>query len=179
MDINSLVEMDMGSAIEWLIDNKDKFVLTSVDEKVYKSPSVAADIIILCDGNKIALIERKNPPYGWAIPGGFVDYGESLESAAAREALEETSLTISILGQLKTYSAPERDPRQPVISTVFLATAYGQTPKAADDAKNIKLFELNDLPKELAFDHATILDDFVYLVEHGLLELDCVDTDVR
>ena len=150
-----------------------------MDKKEYKCPSIAADIIILCDGNKIALIERKNPPYGWAIPGGFVDYGESLESAAAREAKEETSLTIDVLGQLKTYSDPERDPRQHVISTVFIATAYGQTPKAADDAKNIKLFDLNNLPTELAFDHTTILDDFNYLVENGLFELDCVEFNDR
>ena len=147
----------------------------AMDRKEYKSPSIATDIIIICDNSKIVLIERKNEPYGWAIPGGFVDYGESLESAAIREASEETSLDIEILGQLKTYSEPERDPRQHVISTVFLATAYGQTPKAADDAKNIKLFDLTDLPKELAFDHTQILNDFIYLVENGLLELDCVE----
>ena len=131
----------------------------SVTSREYKNPSVAVDIIILCDGDKIVLIERKNPPYGWALPGGFVDYGESLETAAKREAKEETCLDITLIKQLHTYSDPDRDPRQHVISTVFVAMAKGQIPIAADDAKNLQLFDIPDLP-ELAFDHNKILDDF-------------------
>lgn len=129
-------------------------------EKKYKNPSVAVDIIILCDDDKIVLIERKNPPYGWALPGGFVDYGETLVDSAIREAKEETCVDVKILESLGVYDDPKRDPRQHVISAVFIGTAFKQTPKAADDAKNLELFCLNDLP-ELAFDHNKILDDFM------------------
>ncbi len=104
----------------------------------YRSPLVTVDIIIeITDG--IVLIERSNPPYGWALPGGFVDYGESLEVAALREAKEETSLDVRLKAQLHSYSAPSRDPRQHTITTVFVATAQG-IPKAADDAKDAGIF---------------------------------------
>ena len=124
----------------------------------YRNPVPTVDIIIIAE-NKIVLINRKNPPYGWAIPGGFVDYGESLESAAVREAKEETSLDVSLLFQFHTYSEPGRDPRQHTISTVFVAEAGG-TPVAADDAADIGLFSRFNLPEPIAFDHFFILHDF-------------------
>ena len=95
----------------------------------------------------------------WAIPGGFVDYGESLEDAAKREAFEETSLKVKIIRQFHSYSDPKRDKRQHNISTVFIAKAKG-IPKAADDAEKIGLFTKNTLPDEIAFDHSVILDDY-------------------
>lgn len=125
--------------------------------KEFRNPVPTVDIIIEIDGG-IVLIERKNPPYGWALPGGFVDYGESLEVAAVREAKEETSLDIELTGQLKTYSDPKRDARQHTISTVFIAKATG-TVKAGDDAKNAQIFQQNNLP-ELAFDHNIIVNDY-------------------
>jgi len=107
----------------------------------------------------IVLIKRKNPPFGWAIPGGFVDYGESLEEAAVREAKEETSLDIQLKSQLHTYSDPNRDPRQHTITTVFVATAQGK-PKARDDAQEIGVFTKKEMNFPLAFDHNKILEDY-------------------
>ena len=125
--------------------------------KSYKNPLPTVDIIIETEGG-IILIARKNKPFGWALPGGFVDYGESLEQAAVREALEETGLQISLKEQLKTYSAPDRDLRYHTISTVFIATAEG-SPRAGDDASKADIFMEQDLPP-LAFDHADILADY-------------------
>ena len=123
-----------------------------------RSPRVAVDTIIeLPEG--IVLIERNNPPYGWALPGGFVDYGESLEEAALREAYEETSLKIQLKEQLHTYSDPGRDPRGHTITTVYIAEARG-TPRPADDAKNVGVFTKDNLPRPLAFDHERILGDY-------------------
>jgi ADP-ribose pyrophosphatase YjhB (NUDIX family) len=107
----------------------------------------------------VVLIRRKNPPYGWAIPGGFVDYGESLETAALREAKEETSLDVHLLSQMGAYSDPERDPRFHTISVVFIAKAEG-VPEAADDAVKIGVFRRESLPEDLAFDHGKILQDY-------------------
>jgi len=135
--------------------------------KAYRNPFPTVDIIIeLKEG--IVLIERKNPPFGWALPGGFVDYGESLEEAAVREALEETSLMVSGLRLLGCYSDPARDPRQHNISTVFVATAEG-TPSAADDAANLAIFTLDSLPQQLCFDHRKILDDYLERKKTGLI----------
>lgn len=106
----------------------------------------------------LVLIERRYPPLGWALPGGFVDVGESLSQAAVREALEETSLEIELVEQLFTYSDPARDPRRHTISTVFIARAKG-TPRAADDAGKIGIFTPDELP-QMAFDHGRILDDY-------------------
>jgi len=128
----------------------------------YKNPFPTVDIIIeLVDIKErpIVLIKRKNPPYGWAIPGGFVDYGESLEEAAIREAKEETSLDVKLIKQMHTYSDPKRDPRQHNITTVYIARAKG-TPKARDDAKEIGIFTKDSLPNNLAFDHKKILEDY-------------------
>jgi 8-oxo-dGTP diphosphatase len=126
--------------------------------KQYRNPFPTVDIIIEINGG-ILLIERKNEPFGWALPGGFVDYGESLETAAIREALEETSLKISDLRLLGCYSDPSRDARMHTISTVFIASACGH-PRAADDALNLAIFNRNSLPEQLCFDHERILEDY-------------------
>ena len=107
----------------------------------------------------IVLIKRRNPPYGWAIPGGFVDYGESLEDAALREAKEETSLDVELIRQFHAYSDPRRDPRHHTISTVYIARATGVL-QARDDAIEIGIFTASNLPDEIAFDHRSILDDY-------------------
>lgn len=116
------------------------------------------DIIIEID-NGIVLIERKNPPHGWALPGGFVDYGESLETSAVREAKEETSLDVRLVEQFHAYSDPNRDPRHHTITVVFIATADG-LPVAADDAGKAELFTESNLPESIAFDHGRILNDY-------------------
>lgn len=125
----------------------------------YRNPFPTVDIIIRI-GADVVLIERRAPPDGWALPGGFVDYGESLEQAALREAREETGLDVQALRQFRAYSSPDRDPRQHNISMVFTAEAAG-TPVAGDDAKNVRLFALDNLPSPLCFDHALILRDYV------------------
>ncbi len=125
----------------------------------YRNPLPTVDIIIEMEKGGIVLIKRKNPPFGWALPGGFVDYGESLESAAIREAKEETSLTVKIRRQLGAYSDPARDPRHHTISVVFVAGAAGE-PTAADDALEAGVFGPESLPDNLAFDHKTILQDY-------------------
>ena len=124
----------------------------------YRNPFPTVDIIIEIDDG-VVLVRRKNPPYGWAIPGGFVDYGESLETAAVREAKEETSLDVRLLSQMGAYSDPGRDPRFHTISVVFIAKAEG-VPKAADDALEFGVFHRETLPGDLAFDHAKILQDY-------------------
>lgn len=128
-----------------------------MDQK-YRSPLVTVDIIIEINGG-IVLIERKNPPLGWALPGGFVDYGESLESSAIREAKEETSLDIRLKEQFHSYSAPDRDPRHHTITTVFIARGIG-IPKPADDAKNLGVFKEANLPEPIVFDHNKIIKDY-------------------
>jgi 8-oxo-dGTP diphosphatase len=135
-----------------------------VTDKIYRNPAPTVDIIIeLIDraDQSIVLIERRHPPYGWAIPGGFVDYGESLETAAKREAKEEVCLEVELIEQFHVYSDPQRDSRQHTISVVFLAKAKGN-PQAADDAKNVGIFPLDRLPDQLCFDHAQILQDYRY-----------------
>ena len=129
--------------------------------KSYRNPLPTVDIIIEFNGG-IILIDRKNEPYGWAIPGGFVDYGESLEDAACREAEEETSLVISNLRLVGCYSDPNRDKRSHNISTVFAACGEG-VPQAADDALSLAIFPPDKLPDKLCFDHGKILDDYCRL----------------
>jgi 8-oxo-dGTP diphosphatase len=121
------------------------------------TPLLTVDVIIEVAGG-IVLIERKNPPPGWALPGGFVDVGESVPHAAVREAREETSLEVTLLEQFFCYSDPKRDPRGATCSVVFIGRASGQ-PRAADDAKNVAVYQLTSLP-QLAFDHGQILDDY-------------------
>ena len=123
-----------------------------------RNPFPTVDIIIEVEGG-IVLIERKNPPHGWAIPGGFVDYGETVEAAAVREAREETGLVVQLTGLLGVYSDPSRDPRSHTISTVFVASAAGQ-PVADDDAANAGVFTEDTLPEDIAFDHREILEDY-------------------
>lgn len=134
-----------------------------------ETPLIAADTIIeLKDkpGRPIVLIERKNPPFGWAIPGGFVDVGERLEVAAIREAKEEVTLDVRLKALLGMYSDPARDNRGHTVTAVYVAEAQG-APKAADDAKNLAIFNIDNLPKELAFDHAQVLDDYRKFRESG------------
>ena len=123
-----------------------------------RNPLLTVDAIIEIN-NGIILIKRKNPPAGWAIPGGFVDYGETLEEAAVREMKEETSLDINLGRQFHTYSNPGRDPRHHTVSTIFIASATG-TPEAADDAVDIGIFTKDNLPEDIAFDHRQILEDY-------------------
>jgi ADP-ribose pyrophosphatase YjhB (NUDIX family) len=123
-----------------------------------RNPLLTVDVIIEVDGG-IVLIKRKNPPPGWAIPGGFVDCGESIEDAVRREAKEETGLDINLKRQFHTYSDPDRDPRHHTVSTIFIATASGK-PEAGDDAKEARIFTGNNLPDEIAFDHRQILKDY-------------------
>ena len=124
----------------------------------HRNPFPTVDIIIEVEGG-IVLIERKNPPYGWAIPGGFVDYGEKVEDAAVREAREETGLDVTLTMLLGVYSDPARDPRSHTISTVFVATADGQ-PVADDDAADAGVFTEATLPGNIVFDHREILADY-------------------
>ncbi len=125
---------------------------------VHKNPYPTADLIIEHKGGVI-LIRRRNPPHGWALPGGFVDYGESLEDAAVREAREETGLDVRLIRQMHTYSDPGRDARFHTITTVYIAEADGEL-SAGDDAAEARVFTQNDLPSDIAFDHRDILDDY-------------------
>jgi 8-oxo-dGTP diphosphatase len=133
----------------------------------HRNPVPTVDIIIEIQGRGLVLIERANPPHGWALPGGFVDYGESLEAAALREAREETGLRVALLGQFHAYSDPGRDPRQHTITTVYVAQGFG-VPEAADDARRLKIFPPEQLPPVLAFDHSLILADYLKVRPHWL-----------
>lgn len=129
-------------------------------EKQFKNPTPTVDCIIELPGERIVLIRRKNPPLGWALPGGFVDEGEPLHAAAVREAREETGLTVELVEQFFTYSDPKRDPRKHTVSTVYIGRAQGE-PQGADDAAEAKTFPLTALPPDLCFDHGTILSDYL------------------
>lgn len=136
-----------------------------------KTPLLTVDTIIELNTHPerpIVLIERGNPPYGWALPGGFVDSGERVENAAIREAGEETGLSIQLKFLLGIYSAPDRDPRGPTVSIVYVATALG-TPHAGDDARTIGVYPLNAIPDALAFDHKLILEDYKRFIKTGTL----------
>jgi 8-oxo-dGTP diphosphatase len=132
---------------------------------IQRNPFPTVDIIIETPGG-IVLIERRNEPLGWALPGGFVDAGESLESAAIREAKEETGLDVTLLCQLHAYSDPKRDPRFHTLSIVFVAQADGE-PSAASDAKEARAFKTDALPQNLAFDHNKIISDYLSWKKDG------------
>jgi len=135
-----------------------------------ETPLLTVDIIIeMTDraGQPIVLIERKNPPYGWAIPGGFVDVGETVETAAVREAREETCLDVHLTELLGIYSDPQRDKRGHTVSIVYIAQASGN-PQAQDDAANLQLCSATQPPGTLAFDHQNILDDYIRFKESGI-----------
>lgn len=130
-----------------------------------KTPFLTVDIIIRYQRG-IVLIERKNPPPGWALPGGFVDVGESLEEAAMREAKEETSLDIKLVEQFHAYSKPGRDPRFHTATMVFIADGEGRL-KGRDDARKAKVFTENTLPAQIAFDHGQIIADYFNYMKIG------------
>lgn len=136
----------------------------------YRNPAPTVDLIIeLCDRphRPIVLIERRNDPFGWALPGGFVDYGESTETAAFREAQEETGLIVTLIEQFQVYSDPQRDPRKHTLSIVYLAQANG-APVAGDDAQGIAAFNPWEMPTGLCFDHDRILRDYWRYRNYGL-----------
>jgi 8-oxo-dGTP diphosphatase len=136
----------------------------------HRNPVPTVDIIIELQDRGLVLIERANPPHGWALPGGFVDYGESLEAAAIREARDETGLKVTLLGQFHTYSDPQRDPRQHTITTVYVAQGEGQ-PQAADDARSLAIFAPDQLPAVLAFDHRLILSEYLKVRPQWLAQI--------
>jgi len=129
----------------------------------FRNPYPTVDIIIRLmsrpEPDNVVLIKRLNPPYGWALPGGFVDYGESVEQTAVREAKEETGLDIKITSLMGVFSAPGRDPRFHTITTVFSAIADGE-PKAGDDAGEARIFIKETLPEDIAFDHRDVLNEY-------------------
>jgi 8-oxo-dGTP diphosphatase len=133
-----------------------------------KTPLITVDIIIRPqrETGYILLIERRHSPSGWALPGGFVDAGESLEAAAVREAKEETGLNVELELLLGCYSNPNRDPRGPTVSATYVANAQGE-PTAADDAKDAKFADPADQSLNLAFDHRLILDDYLRYIKTG------------
>ncbi len=135
--------------------------------KISRIPIPTVDAIIPISGNKILLIRRKNPPFGWALPGGFLEYNESLEDCVKREVEEETGLKVKELMQFHTYSKPGRDPRFHTVSTVFVVKTEG-IPRAGSDARDFGIFSLNALPakNEFAFDHWQIINDWMKSTEN-------------
>lgn len=138
--------------------------MSPAKKEKYKNPFPTVDVIVQVtrpDGRRgIVLVRRGNPPPGWALPGGFVDYGETLEHAAVREAKEETDLDIRLVAQFHAYSRPDRDPRFHTITTVFIAEAEGE-PRGGDDAAEARVFTAEELPETMAFDHAEIVADYL------------------
>ncbi len=126
----------------------------------YKNPTPTVDCLIELPGDRLVFILRKHEPIGWALPGGFVDEGEMLHKACEREVMEETGLTVTLVEQFFTYSDPARDPRKHTLSTVYIGTSTGE-PQGSDDAAEAKAFPLDALPKNLVFDHGTIVADYL------------------
>lgn len=131
----------------------------------HRNPLPTVDVFIRLPDDRFVLIRRKNPPHGWALPGGFVDEGERLDVAARREAREETGLDVELEEQFFTYSDPRRDPRRHTVSTVFIARAAGE-PVGADDAAEARAFAADDLPA-LVFDHGEIVGDVLRYLRTG------------
>lgn len=137
----------------------------------YKNPTPTVDVIVHRVHQaqlEVLLIERNNPPYGWALPGGFVDEGERVEFAAIREVKEETGLQVTLDHLLYVYSDPARDVRQHNLSVVFTSDVTGRplAPSGQDDANDARFFSVQDLPT-LVFDHAEIIADFLHFIQHG------------
>jgi len=132
--------------------------LEYMEKKISEGPFITVDGIIEYEDG-IVMIERSNPPFGWALPGGFVDYGESIEHAVVREVKEETGLDFSDIRQFKTYSEPGRDPRFHTVSVVFTGKGKGKL-QADSDAKGAAVVKLDKLPKDIAFDHRAIIEDY-------------------
>lgn len=133
----------------------------------YRNPSPTTDVVIYDPARGVVIIERRNEPYGFALPGGFINEGEQAERAAIREMKEETNLDIELEGLLGVYSTPHRDPREHTLSVVFAGKAKNPDAlKAGDDAGKAAFYSLDALPHPLAFDHARILDDFKKVVRH-------------
>lgn len=135
--------------------------------QTYRNPVPTVDVIIQV-GTGVVLIRRANPPLGWALPGGFMDYGETAEAAARREAEEETGMKVKLERLLSVYSDPARDPRQHTMTVVFIASAQG-VPVGMDDAAEARVFELDALPAPIVFDHAQILADYRAFLSSGEL----------
>ena len=133
---------------------------------LYRNPVPTVDILIRID-NGVVLIRRKHPPFGWALPGGFMDEGETCEAAAIPEAKEETGLDVTLEQLLYVYSDPTRDPRKHTITVAFTATASGM-PVGMDDALEARIFSIEDLPSEIVFDHAKILNDYKHFLQTGI-----------
>lgn len=135
--------------------------------KEYKKPSITTDIFIFNEDKEFVLIKRKNDPFKdyWALPGGFVDYGEKVEHAAVREALEETSIPVNLEKLVNVYSDPKRDSRGHTISIAYAATGDLSKAKANDDAKEIRIVKAEDINNiDLAFDHKQIIEDSLKLI---------------
>jgi len=133
-----------------------------------RNPFPTVDIVLHRDGQGILLIERRNPPHGWALPGGFIDCGESAEQAAVREAKEETGLAVRLVGLVGVYSDPDRDPRFHTLSIAYIAECdHADIPCAGDDAKNARFFPLDALPEDMAFDHRRIVADFAKIMSRS------------
>ncbi len=131
----------------------------------YRNPKPTVDVVIF-SGDNLVLIRRKNPPLGWALPGGFVDEGETVEAAAIREVLEETGLMVRLEHLLGVYSDPKRDPRHHTMSVVYTARTEEQ-PQAGDDAAEARIFSIDALPEPIVFDHKRIIEDAITLLATG------------
>ncbi len=136
--------------------------------QIYKSPSPTVDAVLFVPERGILLVERKFEPLGWALPGGFVDYGEQLDVAIVREMKEETNLDVRVKALVGVYSNPVRDPRRHTITTAFWCESLDLSKlKAGDDAAKAEFFPLNNMPENIVFDHRVIVDDFTKIYEEG------------